>query len=76
MKTEYAERYKLLGLRIAYFRKRKGLTQEMFAEELGMSANYISQVEAPGCPRGVSLATIFKMADVLDIPVSKLFEED
>lgn len=76
MKTEYAERYKLLGLRIAYFRKRKDMTQEMFAEALGMSTNYISQVEAPGCQRGVSLETLFKMADVLDIPVSKLFEED
>lgn len=76
METKYPERYKMLGLKIAYFRKKKDMTQEIFAEALGMSTNYISQVEAPGCQRGVSLETLFKMAEVLGIPPSKLLEDD
>ena len=34
---EYRERYRLLGLRIAYYRKCKGYTQEQFAERIGIS---------------------------------------
>lgn len=43
---KYRERYRLLGLRIAYYRKRKGYTQEQFAELIGKSWSFISQVEA------------------------------
>ena len=34
MQTEYPEKYKMLGLRIAYFRKKEGYTQEVFAEKM------------------------------------------
>ena len=76
MRTEYAHKYITLGLKIAYFRKKAGFTQEVFAEKIGKSVNYISQIEGTGTVRGVSLETLFKMAEVLDIPVSKLLEED
>ena len=32
MQTEYAEKYITLGLKIAYYRKKRGYTQEVFAE--------------------------------------------
>ena len=41
---KYRERYRLLGLRIAYYRKRKGYTQEQFAELIGKRWSFISQV--------------------------------
>ena len=59
MQTEYPERYRTLGLKIAYYRKRAGYTQETFAEQVGKSQVFISQVEAPGCITGVSLETLF-----------------
>lgn len=76
MRTEYPERYMTMGLKIAYYRKKAGYTQEVFAEKIGKSVNFIAQVEGPGTTRGVSLETLFKIADVLSIPPSKLLEED
>ena len=76
MRTEYSGRYIVLGLKIAYYRKRAGFTQEVFAEKIGKSLNFLGQVEGPGTIRGVSLETLFKIADVLGIPPSKLLEDD
>ncbi|MBQ9843674.1 MAG: helix-turn-helix transcriptional regulator [Oscillospiraceae bacterium] len=76
MRTEYAERYITMGLKIAYYRKKAGYTQEVFAEKIGKSVNFMSQVEGTGTVRGVSLETLFKIADVLGIPPSKLLEDD
>lgn len=76
MRTEYSDRYITLGLKIAYYRKKAGFTQEAFAEKIGKSLNFIGQVEGPGTVRGISLETLFKIAEVLDIPPSKLLEDD
>ena len=76
MRTEYPERYITMGLKIAYQRKKAGYTQEVFAEKIGKSVNFIAQVEGTGTTRGVSLETLFKIADILNIPPSKLLEED
>ena len=76
MQTEYAERYITLGLKIAYYRKKRGYTQESFAEKVGISLNFLAQVEGTGTVRGVSLETLFKMADVLQVAPSKLLEDD
>lgn len=76
MKTDYPERYKILGLKIAYYRRKREYTQEVFAEKIGKSLNFLSKVEGPGTINGVSLETLFKMADVLGVPPSKLLEDD
>ena len=34
MREDYRERFRILGLRIAYYRKMRGMTQEQFAEAL------------------------------------------
>ena len=76
MKTDYPERYITLGLKIAYYRKKRGYTQENFAEKVGISLNFLAQVEGTGTVRGVSLETLFKMADALQVAPSKLLEDD
>ncbi len=76
MKTEFPDRYITLGLKIAYYRKKAGYTQESFAELIGKSVNFIGQIEGTGTVRGVSLETLFKMAQVLEIAPSKLLEDD
>ena len=76
MKTEFAEKYITLGLKIAYYRKKAGYTQEVFAELIDKSVNFVGQVEGPGTVRGVSLETLFKIAQVLKVSPSKLLEED
>ncbi|MDL2281201.1 helix-turn-helix transcriptional regulator [Selenomonadales bacterium OttesenSCG-928-I06] len=76
MKTNYPEKYKTLGLKIAYYRKKAGYTQEAFAEAIDKSLSFLSQVEGPGMTRGISLETLFRMSEVLQIPPSKLLEDD
>ena len=76
MKTYYPERYITLGLKIAYYRKKRGYTQENLAEKVGISLNFLAQVEGTGTIRGISLETLFKMADVLQVAPSKLLEDD
>lgn len=76
MKTDYPERYITLALKIAYYRKKRGYTQENLAEKVGISLNFLAQVEGTGTIRGISLETLFKMADVLQVAPSKLLEDD
>lgn len=76
MKTDYPERYITLGLKKAYYRKKRGYTQENLAEKVGISLNFLAQVEGTGTIRGISLETLFKMADVLQVAPSKLLEDD
>lgn len=71
MRTEYADRYIVLGLKIAYYRKKAGFTQEVFAEKRGKRLNFLGQVEGPGTIRGVSPETLFQITDVLGIPPSR-----
>ena len=54
METRYPEYYKMLGLKIAYYRKLRGYTQEQFAELIEKSWSFIAQVERTSMVRGVS----------------------
>jgi transcriptional regulator with XRE-family HTH domain len=76
MKTEYADKYITLGLKIAYYRRKAGMTQEHFAELIGKSVSFVGQVEGTGTVRGVSLETLFKMAEILKISPAKLLADD
>lgn len=78
MEEAYRKRFQELGLKIAYYRKKKGLTQEEFAEAVGISWSFVSQIEANNGRRlrGVSLTTLYKMADFFEIPAARLLEED
>lgn len=75
MDTSYREQFIRFGLKVQYYRKLRGMTQEAFADEIGKSWSFVAKVESPIRVFGVSMETMFKIADVLDVPVSKLFEE-
>lgn len=75
MQTNYAQRYIQFGLRVQYYRKLRGMTQEAFAEKAGISWSYLAKIESPTKPFGVSMEKLFAIADALDVPVSKLFED-
>lgn len=76
MQTQYPERYKTFGLKVAYYRRKAGYTQEYFAEKISRSRNFVSKVESTTNIVGVSLETLFRMAEVLGVPPSKLLEDD
>ena len=48
---ENREKYLELGLNIAFYRKRCGLTQEALAERVGISRSHLSAIEAPNLLR-------------------------
>ena len=50
--------------------------KENLAEKVGISLNFLAQVEGTGTIRGISLETLFKIADVLQVAPSKLLEDD
>lgn len=65
-----------IGLKISYYRKRTGLTQEDLAERVGVSTSYIGMIEAPGVNKSASLKTLYKIAVALGVPPYKLFQGD
>lgn len=62
----------LLGKRLKYLRRLKSLTQAQLAEKVGLSVNYISQIET-----GVAsptLKTLSILAQGLDVEIKELFD--
>jgi transcriptional regulator with XRE-family HTH domain len=74
MTGRHENRYLQLGLNIAYYRKLKGLTQIRLAEIAGISRTHISNIEAPGVEKSVSLNVIFDIAEALGVEPGKLLE--
>lgn len=73
MNEQFKGEYLQLGLKIAYYRKMKGFTQEALAEKIDRSAAFIGHVEAPNIKKSVSLDTLFAISKALDVPVYKFF---
>ncbi|WP_257351449.1 helix-turn-helix domain-containing protein [Pseudalkalibacillus decolorationis] len=65
---------KLVGSRVRNVRKARGLTQEQLAERCGLQYTYIGGIERG--TRNVSLATIEKLSDGLEVPPNELFKFD
>ena len=55
----------------------RGMTQEQFAEAIGRSVSFVSQIEANNAAevKGVSLETLFLMSEKLGISMARLFED-
>lgn len=76
MKEQYYAKYRQIGLKISYYRKLKGLTQEQLAEMIDKNLAFIGAVEAPNVNRTVSLDTLFDIAEALDVAPYKFLMED
>ena len=72
MNLKQLDKYKKLGLNIAYYRKASGYTQLKLSELLGIDRTHMGNIELANS--GVSLDIIFKISDLLNIPVNKFFE--
>ena len=68
------QRYIEIGLKVAYFRKLRNLTQEDLAEKAGLSRSHLSAIEAPNIVKTLSLELLFNLADALDIEPFRLLE--
>ena len=72
----FAMRYKNIGLKIAYYRKKKGYTQAGLAQQIGMSAAYLGQIERGNRGNSFSLETLYQIADALGIEAEVLLKEE
>ena len=70
MKPIYESEYLQLGLKIAYYRKLRGLTQEQLAEQIDRTPAFIGHVEAPNISKAVSLDTLFDIAHALELEMT------
>jgi transcriptional regulator with XRE-family HTH domain len=73
---EYENLFRNVGLKISYYRRLRGYTQESFSEKLDVSVSYYSQIEAAGCYKPISLRTLFKIAETLEVEPHKLLMFD
>lgn len=76
LESQYKMNLIKIGLKIAYYRKLCGMTQEELAEACDLSPGYVSQLEGPNsyfCP---SLKTLFTIAEVVGVSAAKLIDID
>ena len=76
MKEMHKGRYLQMGMKIAYYRKLRGLTQEQLAERVGRTPAFIGHVEAPNIQKAISMDTLFDIADALNVPAFKFIQFD
>ena len=72
--AKYRDEFIAVGLKIGYIRRQRGMTQEQLSEKAGISLGFLSQIEAPSMSVGISLATLFSLAEDLNVPAYKLLE--
>ena len=64
-----------MGVRIAYYRRRRDLSQEALAEAVGISKSYLSKIERADV-KGLSLITLLDIAGALDVQIGDLMKFD
>lgn len=72
MQKQQYDKYKYLGLNIAYYRKEKGLSQSELAELVNISRTHMSRIETADC--AVSLDVVFAICDALCVTPNKMFD--
>ena len=71
MNRTYQQEYRSLGLNIAFYRKKAGLTQMQLAELLDIDRSHMSAIELAMV--GASLDVVFRLCRVLDVTPAELF---
>lgn len=75
---DYNERYlrsqmRDVGFLIAYYRRKKGLSQADLAAAAGISRQHLAAVEAANMLRPFSVEFLIKIADVLEVSPAEFF---
>ena len=71
----FATQYKMIGARIVYYRKIRGMTQEYLAEVVGISPQYLSKIENGNYSKSVSFSVLMRIAEKLNIKIEKLVHD-
>ena len=65
---------KYIGLRIAYFRKLRNLTQADLAEKVSINKNYLSHIESGSANKVLSLPLLIRISKALDVELALLVD--
>ena len=71
---EEAEIRRILSANIKYYRSLRGWSQVVLAEKIGISTNFLADIETG--KSWVSSLTLTKIANVFEIEVYKLFQSE
>ena len=63
-----------IGLRIAYFRKLRNLTQADLASEVSINKNYLSHIESGSANKVLSLPLLIRISKALDVELALLVD--
>ncbi|MDQ0202850.1 helix-turn-helix domain-containing protein [Pectinatus haikarae] len=67
---------KLLGIKISYYRKRKGFTQAQLAEQVDISPSYMAKIECGFLSKCVSLTVLNNISNELHVSIDELISEN
>lgn len=68
--------YTILAKNLKKYRNAAGLTQQELADKSLYALSFIRNLESEKVQQTASIGTAYKFAQVLNIPLSKLFEEE
>lgn len=68
----YAERFRMIGRKIAFYRSLREMTQEELSRKSGVSLSYIKKIESGKSARAFSLYILFLLSDVLEVSILEL----
>ena len=71
---DFQAEVKYIGLRIAYFRKMRNLTQAELADKVHINKNYLSHIESGSANKVLSLPLLIELSKALDIDLSVLVD--
>ena len=63
-----------IGLRIAYFRKLRNLTQADLADKVHINKNYLSHIESGSANKVLSLPLLIRISKALDVELALLVD--
>ena len=63
-----------IGLRIAYFRKLRNLTQADLADKVSINKNYLSHIESGSANKVMSLPLLIRISKALDVELALLVD--
>ena len=60
--------------RLLYSVNERSMTQSDLAKRIGVSVSLIGSMESTKVNQGISLYNLYKISEVLDVPINKFFE--
>lgn len=68
------EEIQYIGLRIAYFRKLRNMTQAELADKVHINKNYLSHIESGSANKVLSLPLLIRISKALDVELALLVD--